>query len=108
MIRFLAPALASALAFAPLAASAAAGDPCNPPRPAMIDGVKVKRGSCGPYMMKAADISVASIECSDARGKALVAHYQGCKLQNAKKAGAPDAKKGNAAPTKKGGKARSP
>ena len=108
MIRFLAPALASALVLAPLAVRADEGDPCSPPKPTMIDGVKIKRGSCGPYMMKAADISVATIDCTGVNGKPLVAHYKSCKLQNAKKAGASDAKKGKPAPAKKGGKKAAP
>ena len=106
MTRLLASALAGALAFSPLAVRADDGDPCRPPKPAAIDGVKVKRGSCGPYMMKADDISVATTGCTGVNGKPLVAHYKSCKLQNAKKAGAADAKKGKPAPAKKGGKAK--
>ena len=100
MSRLFAPAFACALVFSS-AVRAADGDPCNPPRPTIIDGVKVKRGSCGPYMMKAADISAATIDCTGVNGKPLVARYKSCKLENAKKPGAAGDKKPKA-PAKKG------
>ena len=78
-------ALALCAAFALSALPSRAACPRNPAKPTTVNGVKVKRGSCGPFMMKAADISNAYYDCSDAKGKKLRATYKDCRQLNAKK-----------------------
>ena len=81
---------AAALCLGLLAAEGALAATCpqNAPKPTTVDGIKVKKGSCGPFMMKVDenyDTSNAYYECTDAKGKTLKAHYNGCKQLNAKK-----------------------
>ncbi len=71
----------AALALAPLASRAAC--PKNPAKPTRVEGKLVKRGSCGPFMMHAEDVSRGYYECTDAKGKALKALYLDCKQTNA-------------------------
>src|SRR5882762_3119973 len=86
----------------PLAARAAC--PKNPAKPATIDGVKVKKGSCGPFMMKASDISDGYYDCEDAKGKSLKAHYKDCAQLNAKGSGKADKDDALKGKKKSGGK----
>ena len=84
---------AAALGLALLAAPAQAACPKNPPKPTTVDGVKVKKGSCGPFMMKADDLSSAHYDCSDAKGNPLRAAYNDCSQLNAKGSKTATAKK---------------
>ncbi len=62
----------------------------NGPKPTTVEGAKVKKGSCGPWMMKVDEYAQYTVdayyECSDAKGKTLKALYKDCKQVNAKKA----------------------
>ena len=77
-------ALFAAAALVVLASPAQASCPKNPKKPATIDGVKVKAGSCGPYMMHAEDTTKGYYECTGAKGQKLKALFNDCTLLNAK------------------------
>lgn len=85
MSRQFAAAVAVSLCAAPFAADAAC--PRNPVKPTTVDGVRVKPGSCGPYMMKVREGLTADgyYGCTDVKGKALKALYNQCKQTNAAK-----------------------
>ncbi len=94
MIRLLTVLGAAAALAAPTALHAAC--PRNAPKPTTVNGQRVKPGSCGPFMMKADDISNAYYDCKDMKGKPVRATYKDCTQLNAKPDKKPAAQKGAA------------
>jgi hypothetical protein len=85
MVRLAGLAIAAAVLIAPFDSRAAC--PKNPAKPKTVEGVKVKAGSCGPYMMHAEDISNGYYDCKDTKGHDVKATYKDCDQTNAKKPG---------------------